>query len=390
MYRYEISDIGLDIIDNLKVIIGADFVPTDSNKNLMEAKALKELFGKELLELLNLANFRIFNLEVPITVSNQKIKKNGSPNLKTYPESVNTFAELRPLLLSGANNHIFDFGEKGLEDTIETLEANDILYVGFGKDYNNVKKFVKKQIGKVVLGIYSVAENEYSVASVLHGGANGFDIYNTFDEIEKYKEQCDYFIVLFHGGCENYRYPTPNQVKMCRKVVDKGADLVICQHSHCIGTYERFKDGTIIYGQGNFLFDRLEIDEWQTSVLVEVDFEKRKVNLIPIKRVKNKVCIAEDVEAKNIISLLEKRSEECKEEQVIISKWQEFARKQKNILLLRGVLGIKSPVLLALNKITHGKLTDFLLNEKHRNLLLNYLRCESISERILYLLEDNK
>lgn len=66
---------------------------------------------------------------------------------------------------------------------------------------------------------------------------------------------CDYTIVLYHGGKEHYRFPSPNLQKYCRKFIEKGANIVICQHSHCIGCEENYKNGKIIYGQGNFLFD---------------------------------------------------------------------------------------------------------------------------------------
>ena len=43
--------------------------------------------------------------------------------------------------------------------------------------------------------------------------------------------------------------------KILQKICYKGADLVICQHSHCIGSREDYGKGTIIYGQGNFIFN---------------------------------------------------------------------------------------------------------------------------------------
>lgn len=95
-------------------------------------------------------------------------------------------------------------------------------------------------------------------------------------------------IVLYHGGKEQYRYPSPNLQKTCRKLVEKGADLVVCQHSHCIGCREEYLQGTIVYGQGNFLFDDEENEYWQTSLLIMIsdDFE---VKYIPLKKNKNTV-----------------------------------------------------------------------------------------------------
>lgn len=100
------------------------------------------------------------------------------------------------------------------------------------------------------------------------------------------KKQCDIAIVLYHGGKEHYRYPSPNLQRICRKIVDKGADLVICQHSHCIGCEEKWNSGVIVYGQGNFLFDNSNSEFWKTGLLVVLDFDKTmkqtSVSYVPI------------------------------------------------------------------------------------------------------------
>ena len=75
------------------------------------------------------------------------------------------------------------------------------------------------------------------------------------DPAEQKDNKCDYTIVLYHGGKEYYRYPSPNLQRVCRYMIEKGTDLVICQHSHCIGCEENYLSGKIVYGQGNFIFD---------------------------------------------------------------------------------------------------------------------------------------
>lgn len=58
--------------------------------------------------------------------------------------------------------------------------------------------------------------------------------------------------------------------KTCQKFVQKGADFVICQHNQCICCKEEYKSGTIIYGQGNFLFDKYDYEGWQTYSSYEI------------------------------------------------------------------------------------------------------------------------
>src|SRR5690606_29065463 len=120
---------------------------------------------------------------------------------------------------------------------------------------------------KIKIGFYVCAEHEFSIASVDSPGANPFDPLESLDHIADLKNECDYVVVLYHGGKEHYRYPSPYLQKVCRKMADKGANLVICQHSHCIGCFEVYKDSTLVYGQGNFIFNKHDNEYWKTSIL---------------------------------------------------------------------------------------------------------------------------
>ena len=62
------------------IIIGADLVPTRSNASLFESGDVNGLLGTELLNLLKAADYRIFNLEVPLT-DKPRPKKNVVPIL---------------------------------------------------------------------------------------------------------------------------------------------------------------------------------------------------------------------------------------------------------------------------------------------------------------------
>ncbi len=138
---------------------------------------------------------------------------------------------------------------------MEILNRENIKYAGAGNDLKEASKpFVFEKNG-IKIGIYCCAEREFSIATENKAGANPFDPLFSLDHIRLLKKDVDYVIVLYHGGKEHYRFPSPNLQKTCRRIVDSGADLVVCQHSHCIGCYEDWETGKIIYGQGNFLFD---------------------------------------------------------------------------------------------------------------------------------------
>ena len=238
----------------MKIIIGGDLVPTKNNIKSFENGSIDKLIDEGLQEEWYDADFRIFNLETPLVDKQSPILKNG-PNLIASTKSFNGIKALNPSLISLANNHIMDQGKKGFESTIDLLNKNYIPYVGVGDKLENAFKPYIIEDGDKKIGIYACAEHEFIVGDN-YPGANPFDPLNSLDHINDLKDKCDYTIVLYHGGKEHYRYPSPYLQKACRKMVVKGADLVLCQHSHCIGSYERYNYGDIIYGQGNFIFNK--------------------------------------------------------------------------------------------------------------------------------------
>lgn len=68
-------------------------------------------------------------------------------------------------------------------------------------------------------------------------------------------------------------------------MVHKGVNLIICQHSHCIGSYEEYEGANIIYSQGNFIFNKHDNEFWNTSLLIKVEFKTEFIiSYIPIVR----------------------------------------------------------------------------------------------------------
>lgn len=368
------------------IIIGADLVPTVTNEYMFVNRNVSEVFDNGILEILNSAEKRIFNLETVLTTSNEPIVKLG-PSLKTNPEVVNGFKQIGVDIFTLANNHIMDFGKEGLNETIVVLEKNDIMHVGVGNTLDSVKhSCILKVLGKKV-GIYACAEHEFSIATDDKPGANPFDPLESFDHIDELKKKCDYVIVLYHGGKEYYRYPSPLLQKICRKMCTSGADLVVCQHSHCIGCEERYNDSTIVYGQGNFLFDASDDEFFSTSILIDVEFCHgiAKVSYIPIVKDKYGVRKANAVENSNIISMFNERSSRIQDADFIKEEYEKFAKLKLNGYI-NGIYG-NSILFRTLNKLSGYKLNRH-LKQKTSVAIQNYIECESHRELLLTALKN--
>lgn len=269
--------------DSVSILIGADVVPTDSNKRLFESGAASQIIQQDLLNCWNSVDLRIFNLEAPVFDGCSPIKKCG-PTLKIETKCMSGIKLLNPDLVLLANNHILDHGISGLESTISEFSSCNINYVGVGSNIETVRKYYEFERNGLRIAVYNCAEHEFSIATSTSAGANPFDALNSFDDVASLKEKNDYVIVCYHGGKEFYQYPSPMLQKIFRKFADRGADVVIAQHTHCIGCEEKYKQSTLIYGQGNFIFENPEALS-KKSLLCKLTFTKRNVDVeyIPIQ-----------------------------------------------------------------------------------------------------------
>jgi len=366
----------------VEIIIGGDLVPTKSNrKHFVEGNA-QELLGTELHDRMQCANCRVFNLEVPLTDKVSPINKCG-PNLIAPTDTIVGIKKIPADLLILANNHILDQDEQGFLSTIKVLQDNNIAYVGAGMDVEEASKpFVLGEQG-IKVGFYACAEHEFTIATKNTAGANPFDALTSFNHIKNLKEQCDFVIVLYHGGKEQYRFPSPNLQKTCRGFVDSGADLIVCQHSHCIGAYELYNGSTIVYGQGNFIFDDSDNEYWQTSLLISLIIERNEyeVKYIPIVKQGNKIRMADQQESDEIMKAFHHRSVQIQDINFIEKEYKIFATSMFSNYL--SILHGRNVFFRVLNKLSKHQYVKKLYSKQSLTVIQNVIECEAHRELLL-------
>lgn len=372
------------------IIIGADVVPTLSNTDLFKNGDAVSLAGKELCELLGQADYVICNLEIPLSDQTSPIDKFG-PNLIAPTSCINGIRALGISLVTLANNHIFDHGEQGLTSTIRELNKAGIAFTGAGNSLSEANKPFYFSVQDKCYGVYACAEHEFSIAGENSPGANPFDVFESPDHIASMKDRCDYVIVLYHGGKEHYRYPSPYLQKACRKMVEKGADLVICQHSHCIGCEEKYRDGTIVYGQGNFIFSQNDNEFWNTGLLIEVSGNGR-INYIPVIRTTDGVRLADAKEKTKILDEFILRSKRITETGFIENEYREYAIKSINGYIKYFSVFHNSLFFRGLNKLSHYLLEKQIVHRylgKRQTGLINFIECEAHRELFITGLKNS-
>ena len=226
----------------------------------------------------------LVNLECALTEQDTPIAKKG-PNLKGPLETAKVLREIGVTDCAMSNNHILDYGIPGVADTKAVLRECGLNYTGFGDNYEDARKnLVMEKDGKRV-AIIDVCEHEYCYALENRMGARPFDPFDTLEDVRLAKAECDVVVVCYHGGKEQSIYPSPRLRKLSQAMVKSGADVVLCQHSHCIGCYEEYEGGHILYGQGNFHFTGCDDHpHWQSGLIVQLDIEdKVDISFIPVK-----------------------------------------------------------------------------------------------------------
>lgn len=373
------------------ILICGDLCSTQDTVKLFESGNAQGLF-KGLLEPFSQANLLIGNLEFPLTDVGQGIVKCG-PVLKGKKACINVLKTAGFNVFGLANNHIRDCGDEGVLSTLECCRTSGIMTVGAGEDAAAARKPLVVDVAGWKIGIMAFAEHEFNAAAEDRSGANLFDVYYSFDEIRQLRMQCDYLVILYHGGIEHYAYPSPMLQKKCRKMVESGADLVLCQHSHCVGTSESYNDGTIVYGQGNTVFGyRPNFPEWNEGVLVKVSFSEninKKANLefIPIVAYSSGgVGCMPSGKANSFLEDFFNRSQKVADNEFLNKSWQVFCE-HRQALYLPMLFGL-GRVLNYANRKLNNWIIDHLYSKKRMRVVMNLIRCEAHHEVVQTMLEQ--
>ena len=313
----------------MKTLLLGDFSPTDVTDPLFKEKKIDTLFT-DTLSLFEGNDINMVNFECAITEPTGLIDKFG-PGLHCCEEVAEVLKEVGVKYCAISNNHVFDFGKKGFYNTIRVLEKNGMTLTGYGEnELDSRRDLVVEQEGERVAFV-NVCEHEYSYALENRCGCRAYDPYDTIEDVHKAKSECDHVIVLYHGGKEQSLYPSPRLRKLCRAMVSFGAAAVLCQHSHCIGCYEEYKGGHILYGQGNFHFTGSWNDHphWQSGLIVHLDRnDKVNISFDPVVVRDLGIDLAKGEEYDNIKSAFD---EQCKNlhNGVWLEKWDEFCQSTK-------------------------------------------------------------
>ncbi len=262
-----------------RILLAGDLFPTEENVALFADGDVERLFGSDLCRLFAGADLAVCNMEGSLTDRPGTCRKTGP--VKVAPcRAVEAYKRLGIQVCLLANNHVTDGGTEGVLDTLLSLEDAGIRAIGAGMDADSIAHSFVQTVAGMRIGFYNVAETMYNRPGKETPGVWLYDEWLVCREIEALKRQCDFLVVAYHGGIEKYPYPSPETRKRFHRMAESGADLVIAQHTHCIGAEEMYKGARLMYGQGDFLLKNYLPGKTDTGLVLELRIDKGNVSLV--------------------------------------------------------------------------------------------------------------
>lgn len=186
-------------------------------------------------------------------------------------------------VLSLANNHIYDFGDKGIADTISNLEEMGIEFVGIGRTEEESLTPAVISINGQMVAVFGLTTTNNLTAE-----PSGFEVARpgtaAYKRISASVRAGHIVIVHLHAGGGDVPYPAPEVRNLHKKILDAGAHLILGHHPHCPQGWSTGRRYANFYSLGDFVFDRLQGGRDLSLVVRASITEQVTIDVIPVCR----------------------------------------------------------------------------------------------------------
>ncbi|MCL5411199.1 MAG: CapA family protein [Patescibacteria group bacterium] len=266
------------------------------------------------LNILNEAFFRICNLECVIS-------DRGKPwtvtpkvfHFRTDTKNIEVLKTAGINMVSFANNHILDFGNTAMLDTLKTLKEAGIWAAGSGKNLFQASRPITSHLEGKRISLIAFTDNEPAWEAtkekpgIFYVPINLKDARADFllEVIQETKKTVDFLIVSAHWG-PNWGYtPPPEHIPFAHALIEAGSDVVFGHSGHVFRGIEIYRNKPIIYGAGNFIddyaVDEIERNDQSFIFTLETNFgEIFQLKLYPTIIADFQARLAKDREAHEI------------------------------------------------------------------------------------------
>ncbi len=275
---------------SLKLFACGDYVNLTAKKDFVDDRLRKKIQSCEIA---------ICNFESPIFHQNMKPIKKVGPHIYQSKNSIKYLKDAGFNFISLANNHIYDFGEKGIEETIKELKNFNIEFVGGGATFEEAYKPKIIEKNDIKIGLIAACENEFGCLYEEQNRGGYVWLFHPLieDNIRdlKVKTDCDFVILVAHAGVEDIEIPIKEWRDRYKRLCDVGVDVVIGHHPHVPQGYEKYNNSLIFYSLGNFYLDTTPFyNKTDDSYSIILEFNKNRTiefEIIYHKKINGQTCL---------------------------------------------------------------------------------------------------
>ena len=243
------------------------------------------------------ADVLLGNLEAPFTTRNEptpyksisSVRARRDYILRADPRWAQALVTAGFDVVGLANNHMMDYREGGLFDTLSTLDRLGIACAGAGKSLDEARRpaIVERKGMRLALLSYSCILPIGSVATRTRAGiapARGAGTEEMIRaDLRAAREQSDLVIVSIHWGKQLALYPDRFQQRLGRSLIDWGADVVIGHHPHVLQGIEVYRRKVIAYSLGDFVNLSSRPETAAVQIGVRHPHEIDSLSVIPLR-----------------------------------------------------------------------------------------------------------
>lgn len=203
------------------------------------------------------ADLTMVNMETAVTSRGTAQPKQF--HFRTTPVAFDAIKAAGIDVVTLANNHVLDYGQVGLADTLAAVKAAKFPYVGIGNNATEAwTPYIADVKGKkiAILGVSQVDElqSTWVATDSRPGEAHAIDQTRTLNAIKAARQKADLVLVFMHWGTEGNGCPNAAQKALAPKMAAAGADITIGAHAHTLQGSGWLGKTFVAYGMANFLW----------------------------------------------------------------------------------------------------------------------------------------
>ena len=213
------------------------------------------------------ADIRMIDQETVFTTDHDSVS--SYPSFATPTEVGDAIVKAGFNVVESANNHIDDFGEGFLTDTLNFWKTKypDVTLLGIHDSQEDADTVKIREVNGI-----KIAFLDYTYGTNV-GGIEGKDYMidmirkeKITTMIQKAKQQADCIIFVAHWGTEDETMPNEYEKQWAAYLMEQGVNVIIGGHPHVLQPYGRISDGkgnetVVFYSLGNFVSTQQKLEE---------------------------------------------------------------------------------------------------------------------------------